>query len=153
MLKHMAWANQEVLGLVQTLPDEALACFVIDSEWTVGKILQHIVGAAGSYVRRLSGNVGDHIPVITTTDEVELYLKAIADFDSKILQQALLPDDLLEVKFGENSFKVARSTLIWQSVHHATEHRAQLVSALEVGGFKTISLDDFDLWSFGEKFN
>jgi uncharacterized damage-inducible protein DinB len=35
-----------------------------------------------------------------------------------------------------------------QSIHHATEHRAQLASALEAKGFKPLDLDELDLWSY-----
>ena len=38
----------------------------------------------------------------------------------------------------------ARSTVLSQAVHHATEHRAQLVAALEANGYTDINLDDFD---------
>ena len=41
-----------------------------------------------------------------------------------------------------------RSTIISQAVHHATEHRAQLIDALEYKGYKIINLDDIDLWAF-----
>ena len=41
-----------------------------------------------------------------------------------------------------------RSTIITQAVHHATEHRAQAISALEARGYKAVNLDDFDLWAY-----
>jgi uncharacterized damage-inducible protein DinB len=41
-----------------------------------------------------------------------------------------------------------RSTILSQSIHHATEHRAQIASALEAKGFKPVDLDELDLWAF-----
>jgi uncharacterized damage-inducible protein DinB len=41
-----------------------------------------------------------------------------------------------------------RSTILSQAIHHATEHRAQIASALEAKGFDPVNLDDLDLWSF-----
>jgi hypothetical protein len=35
-----------------------------------------------------------------------------------------------------------------QAIHHATEHRSQLVDALDFKGYKSIVLDDLDLWAF-----
>jgi hypothetical protein len=35
-------------------------------------------------------------------------------------------------------------------MYHATEHRAQLIDALEYRGYKSINLDDIDLWAFDE---
>ena len=41
-----------------------------------------------------------------------------------------------------------RSTILSQAIHHATEHRAQIASALEAKGFTPVNLDDLDLWSY-----
>jgi uncharacterized damage-inducible protein DinB len=43
-----------------------------------------------------------------------------------------------------------RSTILSQAIHHATEHRAQIASALEAKGFTPVNLDDLDLWSYEE---
>ena len=75
----------------------------------------------------------------------------LADFDAAILAQAGLPDDLLTIREENESWQNLRSTLLAQAVHHATEHRAQLIGALESKGFTPINLDDLDFWAF-EKF-
>jgi len=41
-----------------------------------------------------------------------------------------------------------RSTILSQAIHHATEHRAQIASALEAKGFAPVDLDELDLWSY-----
>ncbi len=56
LLKHMAWANQEIYKEVQKLDNEVLNYYVIDPEWTVRKILIHIVGAGHLYGQRLDGD-------------------------------------------------------------------------------------------------
>jgi hypothetical protein len=38
----MAWANQMVFSAVQTLPNEALASYIVNPEWTAGTIVHHI---------------------------------------------------------------------------------------------------------------
>jgi len=45
LLKHMAWANQEIYKEVQKLDDGVLDYYVIDPEWTVKTIMIHIAGA------------------------------------------------------------------------------------------------------------
>jgi len=37
MLKHMAWANQEVIGKINELPKEALDAYAVNPDWSVGK--------------------------------------------------------------------------------------------------------------------
>ena len=44
----------------------------------------------------------------------------------------------------------ARSTVIAQAIHHATEHRAQIAGALATNGVDTIDLDALDLWAYTE---
>jgi len=46
LLKHMAWANQEIYKEVQKLDDGVLDYYVIDPEWTVRTIMIHIAGAS-----------------------------------------------------------------------------------------------------------
>jgi uncharacterized damage-inducible protein DinB len=41
-----------------------------------------------------------------------------------------------------------RSTVLSQAIHHATEHRAHIASALEAKGFEPINLDDISLWDY-----
>jgi uncharacterized damage-inducible protein DinB len=52
------------------------------------------------------------------------------------------------VNAEEKLVKRWRSTILSQAIHHATEHRAQLASALEAKGFEPVNLDDLDLWSY-----
>jgi uncharacterized damage-inducible protein DinB len=84
---------------------------------------------------------------------------AIADFarlkeqaaivDKALLDCADLDDIQIEFKNYEDKLvKRWRSTILSQSIHHATEHRAQLASALEAKGFKPLDLDALDLWSY-----
>lgn len=44
----------------------------------------------------------------------------------------------------------ARSTVLGQSIHHATEHRAQIAGALVAHGVMALNLDDLDVWAFGD---
>ncbi len=58
-------------------------------------------------------------------------------------------EGIVELKnYSGNLVKRWRSTILSQSIHHATEHRAQIASALEAKGFKPVNLDDLDLWSY-----
>ena len=50
LLRHMTWANQRVYEAVKVLPDLALGAYIVNAEWTAGRILQHIVGGADWYV-------------------------------------------------------------------------------------------------------
>jgi hypothetical protein len=44
----------------------------------------------------------------------------------------------------------ARSTVLAQAIHHATEHRAQIAGALAAHGIDALDLDELDVWAYGD---
>jgi len=155
LLAHMAWANQKTISHLQTLPQESLTSFATNSEWHVAEIIHHIVDSGDHYAFRISG-----IPALTKPGEPGIEdVKEIADL-ARIKEQAVIVDkallecvklDDIQIEFKNysgNMVKRWRSTILSQAIHHATEHRAQLASALEAKGFKPVDLDELDLWAF-----
>ncbi len=151
LLRHMAWANQNVYNAVQTLPDEALGAYIVNPEWTAGHILQHIVNGADWYVYCLTEAHWRDIKFPKSMSDLDLLKEQLAEFDQKIADQAGLPDEYLTIVEGENSWPNLRSTILAEAIYHAAEHRTQLIDALESRGFKPIAFDNIDLWQF-EKF-
>lgn len=147
-LEHMAWANQEVYRAIQTLEDEALGSYIVNPEWTAATILQHIASGADWYVYCLTGAMWHENPTPQIIADVAVNAKALAEYDAIILAEAAKEDELLSIQMEDGIFEHWRSTLIAQAIHHATEHRAQLIDALEFRGYRPINLDDIDLWAF-----
>jgi uncharacterized damage-inducible protein DinB len=144
----MAWANQKVYSAIQELPDEALESYIVNPEWTAGIIVQHIANGADWFSYCLTQAQWTDIKVPSTMKEVEEIALLLATLDERITSQDQLPDELVTINEDGQSWKALRSTILAQSVHHATEHRAQLIDALEYKGYKPIILDDIDLWAF-----
>jgi uncharacterized damage-inducible protein DinB len=155
LLLHMAWANQKTIDHLQTLPEESLKAFATNPEWHVAEIIHHIVDSADHYAFRISG-----IPALTQpggpcindinqiSDLVRLKQEASV-VDKHLLECVKLEDEQIEfVNSKGDSVKRWRSTILSQAIHHATEHRAQIASALEAKGFTPMNLDDLDLWSY-----
>jgi uncharacterized damage-inducible protein DinB len=164
LLKHMAWANEAILTKVSELPDEALDSYVVNPEWTAREIVRHIASSATWYGWRLLDKSGftenDHqmwqkkldlteIPPAASKDVLTTIAYAKAA-DSVLLEAARQPEGDVEREWKGAIIIRKRSTILSQAVHHATEHRAQLVSALEFKGFTNIILDDFDLWNYAD---
>ena len=155
MLKHMAWANQKTIAHLQTLPEESLAAFATNPQWHVAEIIHHIVDSADHYAYRISGT-----PVLAQPDSACIDdVKAIADLARIKEQSAIVDKALLEcvklddvqiefVNYEKKLVKRWRSTILSQAIHHATEHRAQIASALEAKGFIPMDLDELDLWAY-----
>jgi len=162
MLKHMAWANQEIIGKINELPQEALDAYAVNPDWTVGKIIRHIGSASNWYVWRLldkeslsaderafwDTRLKDADEDAPLMQEIANVLAILKDSDRWLLEQSLVPDADVPREFRGEAHVFKRSTILSQAVHHATEHRAQAVAALELRGFTSINLDDYDLWSY-----
>jgi hypothetical protein len=55
LLRHMAWANAQLIARLAEQPDDALKLTAPSNEWSAGRILAHLVNAAGGYAARLEG--------------------------------------------------------------------------------------------------
>lgn len=164
LLKHMAWANQEIFTQVSAMPDEALDAYAVNPEWTAREIMRHIASSATYYGYRLIDKdalteaelaawqvklEATHISPATMKD-MEVLLDRLQAADAELLRAAAEPEGFIVHTMDGRTVNRARSTIISQSIHHATEHRAQLVSALEAKGFVGINLDDFDVWYYSD---
>ena len=69
-------------------------------------------------------------------------------FDVRLRESAKNALGFVEFQRDERTIRRNRETILTQSIHHATEHRAQIASALEAKGFTPVNLDDLDLWAF-----
>ena len=153
LLAHMKWANRLTIEHLQTLPDEALKAFATNHEWFVAEIMHHIVEAADNDAYRITNErcdvPGEKIQEIESVADLESLKNQAEAIDSALQECANLDDIQFEFKnYSGNLVKRWRSTILSQAIHHATEHRAQIASALEAKGFKPVDLDELDLWSF-----
>jgi uncharacterized damage-inducible protein DinB len=155
MLLHMAWANQKTIAHLQGLPEESLKAYATNSEWFVAEIVHHIVDSGDNYAFRING-----IPVLTKPGDVPIddvvqisdlarIKEQAAKVDKALLECVKLDDVQLEFEnYSGKLVKRWRSTILSQAIHHATEHRAQIASALEAKGFTPVDLDELDLWAY-----
>ena len=152
LLKHMAWANQEIYKEVQKLDDEVLNYYVIDPEWTVRKILIHIVGAGHLYGQRLDGDPFSPFKLESDDDGmlIDQLLIELERIDQGLIKFANVEDGDLTymTSQGERTSKI--STIISQMIFHAAEHRAQIVAALDKHNVREINLDRYSVFSYIE---
>jgi uncharacterized damage-inducible protein DinB len=159
LLTHMAWSNREIFAEVSKLPDSALDSFADDTQWTVREIISHICESATWYawcLRKEGDDFDwqDHIARSkikpSSSSDIQKLIEVQAVTDSHLLSSKSAPDELLTIDLADNPFTCARSTILTQAIHHATEHRTQLVAALVAGKFTNINLDNYHLWGFKE---
>lgn len=151
LLRHMAWANAAVLARLAELTDEALVLAAPRNEWTVAMILEHLVGSAGGYAARLEGIPRpERTGPPTTIVELAEFATRCAAFDARLGAQAAVPDGPVEFRTDAGTVRRARSTILGQAIHHATEHRAQIAAALSTNGIDALDLDELDVWAYGD---
>ena len=155
LLAHMAWANQKTIEHLQTLPEDSLKAFATNPEWFVAEIAHHIVDSADHYAFRISGKPALTQPGDECIDDVNVIAdlarlkEQAAKVDAMLLDCVKLEEVQIEfLNYEDKLVKRWRSTILSQAIHHATEHRAQIASALEAKGFTPVNLDDLDLWSY-----
>ena len=150
LLRHMAWANAQLVARLLVQPVDALALTAPRNEWSAGRILAHLLNAAQGYATRMEGvpRPADVEPP-ASIEELTALGARLADIDARLRRQAIEPDVLIShpVRTHEHDH---RSTILAQAIHHATEHRAQIAGALATNGNDAIDLDAIDLWEYAE---
>ena len=145
----MAWANKQMLTILQGLPDEAINFSAWNPDWTVGKIAHHIVIAEGRLISRIVNQPSPPEPdAPTTAAGIKELISICAERDAQLLSLVDTPDEMRTfVRYG-NEVAFLTSTILVQAVHHASEHRAQISDILASNNLDVLNLDEIDLWSF-----
>jgi uncharacterized damage-inducible protein DinB len=154
LLRHMAWANAALFKQLASLPDAALGHTAPGSEWSVGAIAHHLVTAAENYAQRLHGEPrAPERSTPTSATDVALLAEGLATADAKLRAGAAFDgaEVLRWISFGGEPMAFPRWVLVNQSVHHATEHRAQIAGALAANGITSVDLDAIDVWSLHDQ--
>jgi uncharacterized damage-inducible protein DinB len=147
--KHMAWANQQMLETLSSLPDEAINFSAWNPDWTVGTIAHHIVIAEGRLISRIIQQPApEEFKQPATAAEIKQLIAICAERDSQLLELINTPDEMRQfVRYGKE-VEFLTSTILVQAVHHASEHRAQISDILAANKMDVLNLDEIDLWSF-----
>lgn len=147
-LCHLAWADARLFDDLSLLPAEALQARYAPDAWTVGHLAMHIVGGAEWYAYCLAGSPWTDLEIPTDAEGVRALARRLADLDALLIEQASLPDEVVEFVDEDGPKSALRSTILAQACLHSTEHRAQIACALEVDGVGGVTLDDYDVWAF-----
>lgn len=151
LFRHMAWANQFLFEQLTSVPEEALALTAENDEWSVAAITMHFVRSAGFYVARVSGGAmhTDFKTPSTQEDLLDL-ARRCGEFDAQLRELAAMPEGMTTFVREGKTIHRARSTILGQSIHHATEHRAQIADVLSLHGVRAIDLDAMDVWAYSD---
>jgi len=145
---HHVWATLRVIDECLALTPEQLGTAVPGTYGTILDTIRHTVGADSSY---LFVTTGGRTPLIDE-DHMDLAeLRTVMEGDgaawSSLLAQDLDPDSVLERHRDDGSETHAPMSIrLAQALHHGTDHRSQICTALTTLGMEPPLID---VWDFG----
>ncbi|MDP9329101.1 MAG: hypothetical protein M3P11_00390 [Actinomycetota bacterium] len=147
--RHHTWANLSVVDACSSLPGERLATPIPAIYGSVLDTLRHIVGADNWYLFVISGRR------IARIDEERMSLaelrtaaESYGDAWEPILAEHSDPN--LDVAAHRDDGSTSHAPIgirLAQVVHHGTDHRSQICTALTTLG---VEPPEIDLWAYGE---
>jgi uncharacterized damage-inducible protein DinB len=146
---HHAWATRQLLDICASLPPEQLSTPTAGTYGSILDTLRHLVGADAWYLHVLSGGRVEAIDEDSMgLDELRSQMEAHDDAWRKVLADA--PEAAADVTVtrddGTRSHAPA-GIRVAQVLHHGTDHRSQVCTALTLLG---VEPPDIDVWAFGE---
>ena len=147
---HHVWATLQLIDACLLLGPEELETSVPGTYGSILKTTRHLVGADSSYLFALSGG---RIPAI---DEAGMDLRGLriamesngAAWSSLLVQD--LDPDLIVVRHRDDGSEsgAPMGIRLAQALHHGTDHRSQICTALTALG---VAPPAIDVWDFAEQ--
>jgi uncharacterized damage-inducible protein DinB len=144
--RHHVWATQELLGACAALTPGQLQTNVPGTYGSIIDTMRHLVASDRGYVRRFE--VGENLPQLG--DDLSVGdMRAATALNGQRWEQLLETDidaDLDMVSRNEEEeFHNPVGVRLAQVIHHGTDHRSQVCTALTTLG---ITPPDIDVWAF-----
>jgi uncharacterized damage-inducible protein DinB len=146
---HHLWATARVIGACQSLDADQLGTTVPGTYGSIIDTLRHTVAADRGYLTLLSGGA---LPEIAEVDEPTLDLPALravmvenGPVWSEVLARDLDPAEVVVRHRDDGSESRAPLGIrLAQVVHHGTDHRSQICTALTSLGIEPPAIDVWD---------
>ena len=149
-IRHHVWATRNQLAACAELSDEELATEVPGTYGTILDTLRHVVGGDSSYLYVISGgrfgttDLGEETMSLPKLREV---FDANADGWETLLGEDEDADRQAVRNRPDGSSTTAALGIRWaQVVHHSSDHRSQVNTALSDLGRQP---EEFDVWAYG----
>ena len=145
---HHVWATLRLFDVCLELSPEQLATAVPGTYGSILDTSRHLVGADASYLFVTSGERTalideDHMDL----PELRATMEGHGDAWSQVLGEDLDPDGVLVRRRDDGSETHAPMGIrLAQAIHHGTDHRSQICTALTALGVEPPAID---VWDFG----
>ena len=145
---HHVWATLKLIDACLPLSADQLATSLPGTYGSVLDTMRHIVGADAGYLHVQTGGRVALIDADTMDlEELRGVMTSHGPAWSELLASDPDPDEVLERRRDDGSVtRATRGVRMAQAVHHGTDHRSQVCTALTGLG---IEPPDIDVWSYG----
>jgi uncharacterized damage-inducible protein DinB len=147
---HHVWATLRLVDVCLGLSPEQLGTSVPGTYGSILETMRHLVGADSSYLFVTSGERTprideDHMAL----PELRAAMEGHGAAWSRVLGEDLDPDAVLVRRRDDGSETHAPMGIrLAQALHHGTDHRSQICTALTTLGVEPPAVD---VWDFGEQ--
>ena len=147
---HHVWATLRLIDACLSLSPEQLGTTVPGTYGSILETMRHLVGADSSYLFSMTGG---RIPLIDEEHMDLRELRAVMEGHgaawSALLGENLDPDAVVVRRRDDGSETHAPMGIrLAQALHHGTDHRSQICTALTTLGVEPPAID---VWDFGEQ--
>lgn len=147
---HHVWATIQVIDACLALPPEQLDTTVPGTYGSIVETLRHLIGADASYLWVLSDG---RRPEIEEAEmdlaELRTAMEESGPAWTAVLDRALDPEEIVVRHRDDGTDSHApRSIRLAQVLHHGTDHRSQVCTALTSLGVEPPAID---VWDFAAK--
>ncbi len=144
---HHVWATDKLLEACGQLSEEQLGTNVPGTYGTILETLRHTVGADASYLSLLSdGKVQDVDEFTMDVVALRAEMQALGPVWQWLVSQELDPDRrLVRVREDGSTSAAPLGVRLAQVIHHGTDHRSQVCTALTTLG---IEPPEIDVWAW-----
>jgi uncharacterized damage-inducible protein DinB len=147
---HHHWATIRLMDACLPLTNDQLATVVPGTFGTILDTMRHIVGADAGYLFALTGGAVPEIEeAAMSLDELRAAEVGFGERWATLIAQDLDPD-LLVVRAREDGSKslAPLGIRLAQVLHHGSDHRSQVCTALTVLGIEPPAID---VWDYAAK--
>ncbi|HJU57331.1 MAG TPA: DinB family protein [Actinomycetota bacterium] len=147
---HHAWATLRVFDALDGLGSEQLETAVPGTYGSILDTMRHIVGADCSYLFVTTrGRVSNVLEDRMDLTELRSVMERNGGAWSKLLAEGVDPTEVLARRWDDGSKTEAPIGIrLAQALHHGTDHRSQICTALTTLGIEPPLID---VWDFGEE--
>jgi uncharacterized damage-inducible protein DinB len=147
---HHVWATLRVFDVCEELSSEQLQTFARGTYGTILDTLRHIVGADASYLFATTGGRVQPIDEETMElPELRSLMEGYGRVWSSFLAEDLDPDRIVvRLRDDGSETHAPLGIRLAQALHHGTDHRSQICTALTSLGIEPPAID---VWDFADQ--